>query len=251
MDRMDSGDKVMDPRLEIIQKRTKDIRRVIAVAGGKGGIGKSSVASVLALVLARSGHRVGLLDLDFSGPSDHVILGIKAASPQEDKGLIPPLVHGIRFMSIVYFAGDHPSPLRGEDISNALIELFTVTLWGNLDVLVIDMPPGIGDATLDLVRLVPKVEFLILTTPSRVALETVQKLVLMLSELKIPILGIIENMKTTEHALVRTVFEPLHVPLLGELKYDEKLEEAIGDVEKLWETCFVKELQIIVSSHFH
>lgn len=240
----------MDPRLEIIPQRAKDIKRVIAVAGAKGGIGKSTVASILALLLARSGKRVGLLDLDFSGPSAHVILGVQGIFPHEDKGLIPPLVHGIQFVSIVYFAGDHPSPLRGVDISNAFIELFTVTLWGNLDVLVIDMPPGIGDATLDLVRLVPKVEFLILTTPSKVAFETVKKLVHMLFELKIPILGILENMKRGQDSLARSVFEPLHVPLLGEIGYDEKLEEAIGDVEKLLNTCFVKELQTTVLPHF-
>lgn len=236
----------MDPRLEIIQNRVKDIGRIIAVAGGKGGIGKSSVASVLALVFAHSGHRVGLLDLDFSGPSDHVILGIQDVFPKEDKGLIPPLVHGIRFMSIVYFAGDHPSPLRGIDISNAILELFTVTLWGDLDVLVIDMPPGIGDATLDLVRLVQKVEFLILTTPSRVALETVRKLVHMLSELKIPILGLVENMKMTGRGSVTSAFEE-NIPFLGSIGYDEKLEEALGDPMKLVGSGFGKDVEKIVS----
>ncbi|RLF93197.1 ATP-binding protein, partial [Thermococci archaeon] len=150
----------MDPRLNIIDERLKNIKKVIAVSGGKGGIGKSSVASVLSLNLSKMGYRVGLLDMDFCGPSTHIILGIKDIYPEEDKGVIPPQSHGIKFMSIIYYAGDNPSPLRGVDISNALIELLAVTLWGELDFLIIDMPPGIGDAILDVIRLIKKIEFL-------------------------------------------------------------------------------------------
>ena len=109
----------MDPRLAIIDGRFKDIKRLIAIAGGKGGIGKSTIASALALTLSEIGCRVGLLDLDFCGPSTHTILGIDGVYPEEDKGIIPPQVHNIKFLSIVHYAGDSPSPLRGIDISNA------------------------------------------------------------------------------------------------------------------------------------
>jgi ATP-binding protein involved in chromosome partitioning len=94
-------------------------------------------------------------------------------------------------MSLVYYVGDEATPLRGADTSNALIELLAVTLWGNLDYLVIDMPPGIGDAVLDLIRLVPRIEFLIITTSSQLAFETVKKQIRLLKELKVPIVGIV------------------------------------------------------------
>ncbi len=233
----------MDPRVDIIEERLKDVKRVIAVAGGKGGIGKSSVAGTLALVLARAGHQVGLLDLDISGPSTHVILGVRGVSPKEDKGIVPPVVHGISFMSIVFFAGDRPSPLRGADISNLIIELLTITRWGRLDFLVLDMPPGMGDPTLDVIRLLKKVEFLVVATPSKVALETVTKLVRMLAELRIPVLGAVENMKMNATATVRQSLEPLKVPLLGGIAFDENLEEAVGDVDRLAESRFAQELK--------
>ena len=93
----------MDPRLNIIDKRLENIKRIVAVSGGKGGIGKSSVASILALCLSEK-YKVGLLDLDFYGPSSHVILGIKDVYPKEEKGIVPPEVHNIKFMSIIYYA---------------------------------------------------------------------------------------------------------------------------------------------------
>ena len=153
------------------------------------------IATTLALTLARNGCRVGLFDLDFTSPSTHIILGAENVQPKEEKGLVPPTVHGLEYMSLVYYVGDNPAPLRGGDVSNALIELLAVTQWGQLDFLVIDMPPGIGDAILDLVRLIKRIEFLIVTTPSLLAFETVKKQVNLLRQLKMPVIGIIENMK--------------------------------------------------------
>ena len=103
----------LDPRVDIIEKRLSGLQRILAVTGGKGGIGKSLVASGLALVLAESGCRVGLLDLDFTGPCDHLILGIDRLFPEEKFGLVPPQVHGIRFMSVTHFVGEQPAPLGG------------------------------------------------------------------------------------------------------------------------------------------
>ena len=194
----------MDPRLEIIDKRLKNIKRLIVVSGGKGGIGKSLIASTLTLTLSRSGYKVGLLDLDFCGPSAHVILGIKGIYPKEEKGIIPPEIYGIRFLSIIYYAGDNPSPLRGVDISNAIIELLAITQWGSLDFLIIDMPPGISDATLDVIRLMKRAEFLIVTTQSKVALETVKKVLKILKELRFPIIGVIENMRVSKASCKKT-----------------------------------------------
>ena len=101
-----------DPRLPLIERRLGRIRRILAVTGGKGGVGKSMVASTLALILAEMAQRVGLLDLDFTGPCDHTILGIEGVFPEEHVGLVPPEVHGLRFMSVTHFVGAEPAPLR-------------------------------------------------------------------------------------------------------------------------------------------
>src|SRR3989304_5315912 len=185
----------MDPRTSVINERLKRINRIIAVSSGKGGVGKSLVATTLALTLARRGSKVGLFDLDFTSPSTHIIIGVKVVQPKEEKGIVPPIVKGLAYMSLIYYSRDQATPLRGADISNALIELLSVTQWGELDFLIIDMPPGISDAVLDLVRLVKRIEFLIVTTSSLLAFEVVKKQVELLCELKMPIVGVIENMK--------------------------------------------------------
>ncbi len=238
----------MDPRSNIIDKRLAGIKRIIAVSGGKGGIGKSLTASVLALTLSRLGHRVGLLDLDLSAPSTHVILGIEGLYPEEEKGLAPPEIYSIEFMSIVYFTGDNPTPLRGIDISNAMLELLAVTRWGSLDFLIVDTPPGIGDATMDVIRWLKRAEFLVMTTSSKVALETVKKVIKMLTELNVPITGIIENMKMGKSSLVKEELKGFNVPILGEIKFDDKIEDSIGDVNKLLESDFAAKMKEIVEN---
>jgi len=229
---------MVDPRTSIIEERMKAISRIIAVSSGKGGVGKSLVASTLALSLARKGCKVGLFDLDFTSPSTHMILGIEGLEPKEEKGIIPPVVCGFEYMSIIYYTGEKAVPLRGAEVSNALIELLSVTKWGKLDFLVIDMPPGIGDATLDLIRLLGKIEFLIVTTSSRLAFETVRKLVLLLIELNVPVVGVVENMKMDGSSDVRRETRRLGVGLVGEIPYDPKVESAIGNTEELLGTSF-------------
>jgi len=232
-----------DPRINIIDERMKRISQIIAVSSGKGGVGKSLVASLLALTLARKGYKTGLFDLDFTSPSTHVILGVENVYPEERNGIVPPTVHGLKYMSIVYYSGEHASPLRGADVSNALIELLATTRWNTLDFLIIDMPPGIGDATLDIIRLIKRIKFLVVTTSSQLAFETVRKLVNLLSELKIPVLGIIENMKMKESEFIRRQVEGRGIRYLGEIPFDVELEEAIGNVDKFLNTKFSKELQ--------
>lgn len=230
-----------------MNERMKGIAKIIAVSSGKGGVGKSLVASTLALTLAKAGHNVGLFDLDFTSPSTHLILGVEDVQPKEDKGLVPPNVHGMKYMSIIYYSGEKATPLRGADVSNALIELLSITRWGKLDFLVIDMPPGIGDATLDLIRLIKNIRFLIVTTPSLLAFETVRKLVGLLKELKIQVVGIVENMKMTPSRSVRQQALKLSIDFLGEIPYDPKVEEATGNANKLLRTTFAKKVQQIAS----
>mgnify|MGYP005846687529 CR=1 FL=1 len=236
-----------DPRTSIINERLKRISRIIAVSSGKGGVGKSLVATTLALTLARKGMKVGLFDLDFTSPSTHIILGAKNTQPKEEKGIVPPVVKGLEYMSLIYYCGDNAAPLRGVDTSNALIELLAVTRWSPLDFLVIDMPPGIGDAVLDLVRLVKRIEFLIVTTPSRLAFETVKKQLSLLRELKMPIIGVVENMKMGTAQSIRQQTAQLGIAFLGEIPYDPQVEEAIGDETKLLGTALAQKVKETVT----
>jgi ATP-binding protein involved in chromosome partitioning len=230
-----------DPRTSIINQRLAKIGRIVAVSSGKGGVGKSMVATALALSLAREGCKVGLFDLDFTGPSTHIIVGVPSnLQPKEDKGIVPPTFEGLSYMSLVYFVGDNPAPLRGADVSNALIELLAVTQWGELDFLVIDMPPGIGDAVLDLVRLVARIEFLIITTPSLLAFEVVKKQMALLCELKMPIIGVVENMKIDKANCIQTEIEKLGLRYLGAIPFDPQVEGAIGNPAKLLESAVGK-----------
>jgi len=231
-----------DPRTSIINERLKQADRIIAVSSGKGGVGKSLIATTLALALAKKGHKVGLFDLDFTSPSTHLILGIGNLQPTEEKGIVPPETHGISYMSIIYYTQNQTTPLRGEDTSNALIELLTITKWPKLDYLILDMPPGIGDATLDLIRLVKQIHFLIVTTPSQLAFETVRKLANLLKELNVSIVGIIENMKMGDPSTVQRQTRQLGLKYIGEIPYDTGVEEAIGDTNRLQDTVFAKKV---------
>ena len=234
----------------MINERLEGIRRIIAVSSGKGGVGKSLVATTLALTLAHKGFRVGLFDIDFTSPSTHLILDAKNILPKEEKGLVPPVVCGLAYMSLVYYSGDCALPLRGEETSNALIELLAVTQWGELDFLIIDMPPGIGDAVLDLIRLVKRISFLIVTTPSKLAFETVRKQVILLQDLKIPILGIVENMKMTDSKNIETQTRKLGLKFLTEIPYDPRIESAIGNEEKLLSSELGLRVKELVNGNF-
>jgi ATP-binding protein involved in chromosome partitioning len=132
------------------------------------------------------------------------------------------------------------------DVSNALIELLSVTQWGSLDFLVIDMPPGIGDVILDLLRLVNRIEFLIVTTSSLLAFETVKKQVALLCELKAPIIGVVENMKRTSANNVKDEAEKLGLKFLAEISFDQKVEDAIGDEAKLLDSSIGRAIKQVV-----
>jgi len=236
----------MEARVSVIDKRLTNIKRIISVASGKGGVGKSLIASSLALNLSKKGYKVGLLDLDLYGPSSHIILGVKDVFPKEEKGIIPPAIHGIQFMSIVYFTEDKPASFRGDDISNIIIELLAITQWGKLDYLIIDMPPGMGDETLDVIKLVKNSEFLVVTTPSKVAISAVGKLLAMLQELKIPIIGVVENMTTVQSHFIKNIICKMRLSYLGSISFDQNLENSIGSPDKLLKTNFMNDLNGII-----
>jgi ATP-binding protein involved in chromosome partitioning len=230
---------VIDPRGSVIASRLSGIERILLLAGGKGGVGKSACACVGALALARSGLKVGLLDLDFEGASCHTFLGSRPRFPEEERGLIPlEEAFGLRFASVVSFTGDRPVALRGPDLSSALLEMLSVTIWGKLDALLVDMPPGMGDQLLDVVRLVRNAEAVAITTPSPVALAVTARLLALLRTSRVSIAGVVENMTRQGSLSVAGLAAEASVPLLGSLPFDPDLEPAIGKPEQLADSAF-------------
>ena len=237
----------MDPRTSVIQERLNKVKRIIPVASSKGGVGKSLISTCMALMLARNGKKTGLLDLDLHSPSDHVILGAKNQGlPEEKNGILPYEIKDIKFMSIVYFTDDKPGAFRGVDITNIITELLAITQWGDLDYLIIDMPPGLGEETLDVVNLVKRGEFLVVTTYSKIALRSVEKLLEILKTVKIPILGVVENMKITNSSIIEKTMRDKKISYLGGIRFDMNVENAIGKPENLLHTRFMTDLEKII-----
>jgi ATP-binding protein involved in chromosome partitioning len=242
---------MIDPRLCVIERRLSSIRRILVFSSGKGGVGKSICSSVASLILAHRELRVGLLDLDFHGASTHIFLGASLGFPEESHGLLPLSVdEGLQFMSIAAFTGERAVPLRGDDVSNALIELLTVTIWGELDYLIVDMPPGIGDEVLDLIRFMGRSEVVVISTPSVVSVRVVGRLLRMFLELEVKVRGIIENMcfNSMGSDLQRGLAETLGIKHLGTIPYFPNLEDAIGSPRALLESRFGLAMEGILSS---
>ena len=176
--------------------RFGNIKNIIAVASGKGGVGKSTTAVNLALALAAEGATVGLLDADIYGPSTPHMLGLKGQPESPDgKSLEPLMAQGIQIMSIGFLVGDdQPMVWRGPMATGALQQLLTQTRWKEVDYLVIDLPPGTGDIQLTLAQRVPVSGSVIVTTPQDLALLDVRKAIKMFQQVRVPMLGVVENM---------------------------------------------------------
>ena len=175
-----------------------NVKNIIAVASGKGGVGKSTTAANLALALAREGARVGILDADIYGPSQGVMFGIAEGTRpkvKDQKWFLPIEAHGVEVMSMAFLTDDNtPMVWRGPMVSGALMQLISQTAWNDLDYLVIDMPPGTGDIQLTLAQKVPVSGSVIVTTPQDLALLDAKKGVEMFRKVNIPVLGVVENM---------------------------------------------------------
>jgi ATP-binding protein involved in chromosome partitioning len=175
------------------------IANIIAVGSAKGGVGKSTVAANLALAWAAQGARVGLLDADIYGPSQPLMLGLVGRQPAigADKRIEPLSAHGVKVMSIgLLIDADQPAVWRGPMVTQALTQLLNETRWGELDYLVIDLPPGTGDLQLTLAQRVPVAGAVIVTTPQPIAVADARKGLAMFEKVSIPVLGIVENMAT-------------------------------------------------------
>ncbi|EKD72232.1 MAG: hypothetical protein ACD_45C00733G0004 [uncultured bacterium] len=216
-----------------------NIKNIIAVASGKGGVGKSTTAVNLALALAKEGMRAGILDADIYGPSIPLMLGVRTRPKvQDQKKILPILAHGIQSMSIGYLV-DEKTPMiwRGPMVSSALQQLLNDTLWDNLDYLVIDLPPGTGDIQLTLAQKIPVTGAVIVTTPQDLALLDARRAYEMFHKVKVPVLGIVENMSAhvcSQCGHAEPIFgegggarlaEHYHIPLLGALPLDVAIRQ--------------------------
>ena len=216
------------------------VRNVIAVASGKGGVGKSTTAVNLALALAAEGARVGILDADIYGPSQPTMLGLEGRRPTspDGKSLDPMVAHGLQCMSMGFLVGaDQPVIWRGPMATQALNQLLNQTSWDDVDYLIVDMPPGTGDIQLTLSQQVPVSGAVVITTPQDIALIDAVKGLKMFQDVQIPVLGVIENMSTHvcsncghEEAIFGAgggarMSENHGVPLLGGLPLDIRIRE--------------------------
>ena len=216
------------------------VRRIVAVASGKGGVGKSTVAVNLALALKELGFRVGLFDADIFGPSQPRMLGIAGAQPTSPDGrsIDPVAVDGIKAMSIGFLVPeDEPVVWRGPMVMNALEQMMRDVNWGDLDILIVDMPPGTGDTQLTMTQRVPLSGAVIVSTPQDIALLDARKGLNMFRKVDVPVLGIIENMSTYVcpncgheahifgHGGAREEAAKLETPFLGEVPLHRDIRE--------------------------
>lgn len=223
----------LDPRVPYIEKKLNKIKRVWAVTSGKGGVGKSTISSVISLLLKEKGFKTGLLDLDIFGPSTHIVLGVKNFDLIEEKGVLPQNIDGLKYISILSFTQNKPFSLRGDELTDIFLEIFTITNWGELDFLIIDMPPGLGDTTLDLLKFVKKSEYLLISNSSRISFETVVKLYEILKYYDAKILGLIENMKFSSDDFVSRECEKRGINYLGSLNFYFDLDYLYGDLNAI------------------
>lgn len=218
------------------------VLNVIAVASGKGGVGKSTVAVNLACALASRGYDVGLMDADIYGPSVPTMFGVTEARPRvnDQRKLVPIEAHGIKLLSMGFMVEPEKAVIwRGPMVSNAIRQFFGDTAWGDLDFLVMDLPPGTGDIQLTIVQTVGLTGAIVVSTPQQVALADARKAVAMFRQVDVPVLGLVENMAwfvppdmpERRYAIfgeggARRLAEELDVPLLGEIPIEQPLREA-------------------------
>ncbi len=182
-----------NPRIQ--EKLGIPIKNIIAVASGKGGVGKTTVSVNLAVALAQTGAQVGLLDADIYGPNVPMMMGVAEMPPVEAGKLVPAEAHGVRFMSMGFLMPpDQALIWRGPMLHKAIQQLFTDVQWAELDYLIVDLPPGTGDVQLSLAQIAPLTAGLIVTTPQLVSVADARRGASAFQQLEVPILGVIENM---------------------------------------------------------
>ncbi|MFZ0202695.1 MAG: Mrp/NBP35 family ATP-binding protein [Nitrososphaeraceae archaeon] len=231
--------RVMEGRAISMDELIPDVKNIIAVASGKGGVGKTTIAVNLALALARSGAKTGLLDADVYGPSVPLMLGAEEAPQVLNNKIQPPTVEGIKVISMGFFyeQSQQAGIYRGPIVSGIVKQFLTDVQWGSLDYLIIDLPPGTGDAPLTMAQTIPVTGIIIVTTPQDVAMNVAVKALGMFSKLNVPIVGVIENMSyfqcphCSERINIfgegggRKISEKFDIPFLGEIPLSPQIME--------------------------
>lgn len=214
-----------------------DVRSTIAVASGKGGVGKTTVAVNLAIALAQAGARVGLMDADIYGPNIPIMLGVEHQRPQTlNEKIVPLEAYGLKLMSMGFLVAPEQAMIwRGPMLHSAIRQFLSDVEWGSLDYMVIDLPPGTGDAQLTLAQTLPLTGSVVVATPQDVALSDVVRGVSMFKRLDVPVLGVVENMSyflcphcgertdIFDHGGAHRMADKLGVPFLGEIPLDPKI----------------------------
>ncbi len=224
-----------------VTERTKGISldrstRVLAVASGKGGVGKSTLTVNLAAAFAQSGLQTGVLDADVYGHSIPHMLGIRQRPVVVDRMIVPPVAHDLKLMSIGFFLDDNqPVMWRGPMLHRALEQFLSDVHWGELDVLLVDMPPGTGDVAISLGQLLPRAEAVLVTTPQPAAQEVAARAALMAQKTNMRLLGVVENMAgdVFGHGGGEALAEQLGLALLGSVPLDPALRESADAGEPL------------------
>jgi len=232
--------KVLPHKVQEELKPLDSIANIIAVGSGKGGVGKSTTAVNLALALQREGARVGLLDADIYGPSIPSMLGVKGQPSTDGEHIIPKEAHGLKLMSIGFLVAEDTAMIwRGPMVTSALQQLLGDTLWGELDYLIIDLPPGTGDIQLTLAQKIPVAGAVIVTTPQDIALLDARRAVHMFRKVGVPVLGVVENMSTHictacghEEAIFghgggEQMAKDFEIPLLGQLPLTMEIRSSL------------------------
>ncbi|MEM1873718.1 MAG: P-loop NTPase [Acidilobaceae archaeon] len=231
-----------DPRLVQARRIVESVKRVYAVASSKGGVGKTTVACILSLLLAREDYRVGLLDLDFTNATTHLVLGVDAekASIEEGFGVKPLEVEGVLLATPVVFTRGNPLALRGSSAVDAMRELLVAVDWGRLDALILDMPPGAKDELLEVLAIGAKI--LVVTTQDPLSLSSVRRLLRLLKSEGARSVGVIENMSARRDPLLLSEVSLLGFKHLGTLPYDSSLRDSIGSPSRLLDTELARAL---------
>lgn len=237
--------RVMEGRALSMDELLPGVKNIVAVASGKGGVGKTTVSVNLALALAKTGAKVGLLDSDVYGPSVPLMLGLKASPEVVNNKIQPPEIGGIKVISMGFFyeQSQQAGIYRGPIVSGIVKQFLTDVNWGELDYLIIDLPPGTGDAPLTIAQTIPITGILIVTTPQDVAMNVAIKAIGMFNKLNVPIIGVVENMSYLQcphcsdqiylfgQGGGKRISDEFQIPFIGEIPLHPRIREG-SDIGK-------------------
>ncbi len=240
----------IDPRKYGIRRNLSSVNNILIILSSKGGVGKTFISTSLALALRELNYSSALLDLDFTNPGCHLFLNYrpKGLDITEEKGIVPPEIFGIKFLSIISFIGERPLPLRGTDITNLFIELLAIARWGGAEYLIIDTPPGIRDEILNILTYIDNPKIILVTTPSILSI-TSSRMIIELLRGKYRILGIIGNMLVENgERLIKNLSTDMNIKYLGGIKHYSQLDNYLynGEFPKVFDKYIKNDVMDIV-----